>query len=236
MPVRIARKSRVPFLHDRIIEDEAMLLLDEWRRRGEPLLEPPVPIDEILEIHLQLEFLISDLQNELDHPDVLGAIWFGDRRIKVDQSLDPAISPNRLGRYRFTLAHEVGHWRLHRRFLMSDPAARSLFEINSKPAFVCRSSENPPEEIQANAFAAHLLMPRRMVLDAWSSWRGNDDPVVIATLPVNDYHGDRKANEEMAMDRFCRPLADQFGVSAQAMRIRLQALDLLVKELEPRLF
>jgi len=236
MKRRVAvRQYRVPFLPEKRIEDQAQLLLDEWAEAHE-VTEPPVPVDDILELHLELGFCLANLQAELGHPDVLGGIWFGDRMIKIDQSLDPSIQPRLLGRYRFTLAHEVGHWRLHRQHLMDDPSAKSLFEANCEPAFVQRSSANPPEEIQANAFAACVLMPRQMVFDEWAKWRGSHDQVAISSLPVGDYHADRQANEEMAMDQFCKPLSERFEVSAQAMRYRLQKLELLVKEVQPRLF
>jgi len=230
------RQYKVPFLPEKRIERDAQLLLDEWAEGHPAVAEPPVPIEDILELHLELTFLVVDLQADLGHPDVLGGIWFGDRTIKVDQSLDPSVTPKMLGRYRFTLAHEVGHWRLHRQHLMDDPSAKSLFDADCEPAFVQRSSANPPEEIQANMFASCILMPRDMVYEAWSQWRDSDMPVAIADLPVGDYHADRQANEEMAMDQFCRPLADRFEVSAQAMRYRLQNLGLLVKKNEPRLF
>ena len=237
MKRRVAvRQYKVPFLPEKRIEDQAQLLLDEWAESHSPVAEPPVPIDDILELHLELAFIVADLQTELGHRDVLGGIWFGDRMIKVDQSLDPSIRPKLLGRYRFTLAHEVGHWRLHRQHLMDDPSAKSLFEANCEPAFVQRSGANPPEEIQANAFAACVLMPRQLVYDAWSQWQGTDMPVAISELPVGNYHTERQANEEMAMDQFCKPLAERFEVSAQAMRYRLQKLELLVKEVQPRLF
>lgn len=237
MKRRVAvRQYRVPFLPEKRIEDQAQLLLDEWAEAHEATTEPPVPVDDILELHLELGFCLADLQAELGHPDVLGGIWFGDRMIKVDQSLDPSIQPRLLGRYRFTLAHEMGHWRLHRQHLMDDPSARSLFEANCEPAFVQRSSANPPEEIQANAFAACVLMPRQMIFDEWAKWRGSHDPVAISSLPVGDCHADRQANEEMTMDQFCKPLAERFEVSSQAMRYRLQKLELLVKEVQPRLF
>jgi hypothetical protein len=237
MKRRVAiRQYKVPFLHDKAIEEHAQLLLDEWGEAHPPIAEPPVPIDDILELHLGLTFVIDDLRADLGHPDVLGGIWFGDRLIKVDRSLDPKLSPKMLGRYRFTLAHEVGHWRLHRQHLMDDPSAKSLFEANCEPAFVCRSSANPPEEIQANAFAACVLMPRKMVFEAWEQWRNSDEPVAISDLPIGDYHADRQANEAMAMDLFCKPLAEQFEVSAEAMRYRLKKLELLVKERQARLF
>jgi Zn-dependent peptidase ImmA (M78 family) len=52
---------------------------------------------------------------------------------------------------------------------------------------VCRSSERKkPVEWQADTFAAHLLMPRRLVYAEWSRFReGNDRPVVIADLRTN---------------------------------------------------
>jgi len=222
-------KYKVPYLHEKVIEEHAQLLLDEWAQEHPAVTEPPVPIEEILECHLQLECSIADLQGELGHPDVLGGIWFGDRMIKVDQSLDPSSTPRMLGRYRFTLAHEVGHWRLHRKHLMDDPSALSLFEQNCGPAFVCRSSQNPPEEIQANMFSACVLMPRRLIFEAWERWRGDHDPASLVELGMSEH-------DEIAMDKFCRPFADKFEVSAQAMRYRLQGLELLVKEKEPRLF
>ena len=237
MKRRVAiRQYRVPFLPEKRIEDQAQLLLNEWSENHAAISEPPVPIEDILELHLELAFIVADLRTELGHPDVLGGIWFGDRMIKVDKSLDPSITPKLLGRYRFTISHEVGHWRLHRKHLMADPSAKSLFEANCEPAFVQRSSANPPEEIQANAFAACVLMPRQLIYDAWSQWRGSDMPVAISELPIGDYYADHKANEEMAMDRFCKPLAERFEVSAEAMRYRLQKLDLLVKKVQPRLF
>jgi hypothetical protein len=226
----------VPYLTDSRIEDEARLLLDEWAERKGEDITFPVPIEDIIELHLGLQFCIADLQSELGHPDVLGGIWFGDRKIKVDQSLDFSSNPNVRGRYFFTLAHEVGHWRLHRTVLADDPNAQKLFAESGEPAFVCRSTEKPREEHQADAFAGCVLMPRAMVYDAWQAWRGNDDPVRIGDLPTVDYHREREANENMAMEGFCKPLAQRFDVSAQAMRIRLQKLDLLVKEITPKLF
>ena len=48
-------------------------------------------------------------------PDILGAMFFDEDRIVIDESLDPEENPSKEGRYRFTLAHEGGgHWRLHR--------------------------------------------------------------------------------------------------------------------------
>lgn len=230
------QQHKVPFLPDKVIEEHAELLLAEWGESHAAVRQPPVPIEDILELHLGLTFEIGDLKASLGHPDVLGGIWFGDRLIKVDRSLDPALAPRMLGRYRFTLAHEVGHWRLHRQHRMDDPAARSLFESNCAPAFVCRSSISPREEVQANLFASCILMPRHLVIAAWMEWRKSHDPVVLSDLVVGDVHPDRAANEDKALDQFSKPLAERFQVSAQAMRIRLENLKLLLRKKEPSLF
>jgi hypothetical protein len=74
--------------------------------------------------------------------DILGAIFFDDRRVVIDEGLDPEENPTKEGRYRFTLAHEGGgHWRLHRHLFAKDSAPRPLFETPSLPSVICRSSQ-----------------------------------------------------------------------------------------------
>ena len=230
-----ARKERVPFLIDRVIEEHAQLLLDEWSAvHGE--IAPPIPLDDLVELHLGLTYEVDDLCGRFGSADVLGAIWFNENIIRVDSSLDPSEHPQMLGRFNFTLAHEVGHWRLHRKHLLDDPSEATLFEPNGEPAFVCRSSDKRREEWQADQFAGCLLAPRAMVRKAWATWQGSDDPVAITQLDVIDFLDNRQANERAAMEKFCKPLAARFDMSAQAMRIRLETFELLVKEIEPRLF
>lgn len=109
----------VPFLHERDIEAEAELLLAEYSERYQPILEPPVPIEDIVELHLELIFEFKDLYKELGSPGIHGAIWINEQRIAVDEELDPTQYPAKRGRYHFTLAHETGHWRLHRKYFMA---------------------------------------------------------------------------------------------------------------------
>jgi hypothetical protein len=94
-------------------------------------------------------------------PDVLGAIFFEQSAILIDDRLNPEVYPEQLGRYRFSLAHEVGHWRLHR-----EAMARRKLANASQPAFICRQSEavTVPVEWQAETFASYLLLPRDRVL------------------------------------------------------------------------
>ncbi|MCC7422906.1 MAG: ImmA/IrrE family metallo-endopeptidase [Planctomycetaceae bacterium] len=240
-----APKSDVPFLHAKQIEREADLLLEEYALKFPTMTAPPMPVDGIAELHLQLSLEYLDMKSLFPMADVHGAIWFQQARIGIDQSLDPDANPSRRGRYHFTLAHEVGHWRLHRQHFVSNPAQRTLFgDGTPHPDVVCRSSEvSQPVEWQANAFASCLLMPRKLVHSAWTEFRGADDsPVAITDLrklyaessAVEPWyrHGQLATDQEsqdLAMkEEFCRPLAQTFQVSPEAMRIRLEQLELLV--------
>lgn len=242
----------VPYLADKQIEREADLLLAEYCEEFEPISKPPVPIDEIADAHLQLKLEFRDLTPLFAFADVHGAIWFSEKRIGITPQLDPTTNPNRRGRYHFTLAHEVGHWRLHRSHYLGRRAERRLFADGMpEPDVVCRSSEKKKRvEWQANAFAACLLMPRKLIYAAWADFRGNDDPVLLGDLRDQFPHlvlagklsiGGTCAMSEEEIDNsvkeeFCRPFADTFQVSPEAMRYRLEDLKLIVKEKPAMLF
>ncbi|MDQ3776986.1 MAG: ImmA/IrrE family metallo-endopeptidase [Pseudomonadota bacterium] len=109
----------------------------------------------------------------------MAAIWPAKREIWIHQSLDPEEHPDLEGRYRFTLAHEAGHWRLHRLYLATDRAQASLFGGSLRPAVVCRSSRKKEcAEWQADFYASCLLMPRRLVADALKQEFGTQNPIV----------------------------------------------------------
>ncbi|HWX29235.1 MAG TPA: hypothetical protein VNZ53_17555, partial [Steroidobacteraceae bacterium] len=111
----------VPYLADELIEDDAALLLAEYAHARGIDIAPPIPIEDIVEKHLKLGIEFDDTHKLFGvprsglEPDILAAIFFDDRRIVIDESLDPEENPAKEGRYRFTLAHEGGgHRRLHR--------------------------------------------------------------------------------------------------------------------------
>jgi hypothetical protein len=99
------------------------LLLAEYEGTiGEPM-KLPVPVDDITTYHLALRLGFDDLHKTLNRPmlrgqpDILGAIWVDKELVLIDQHLNPKINPSMLGRYRFSVAHEIGHWRLHRSYM-----------------------------------------------------------------------------------------------------------------------
>ena len=101
---------------------------------------------------------------------------------------------------------------------------------------MCRAGEKKiPVEWQADTFASYLLMPKTLVVAAWQEWRGNLDPVILADLPPVAV-SDGRDPADATLDRFSKPLAERFEVSAEAMRIRLEKLGLLMRERPNTLF
>ncbi|MCW2892956.1 MAG: hypothetical protein JWO75_2445 [Actinomycetia bacterium] len=227
----------VPYLTKSQIRREAAVLLSEYGAQHVPVTRPPVPVDDILEIHQRLTFKIMDLTALFGHGDVLGAIWMKERTVAVDRSLDPALHPHCLGRFRFTVAHEVAHWRLHRRQFTDDASQGAMFAPEAPPAYICRSSASKePVEWQADYFAGQLLMPSNLLRATWEAWRGNLNPVDVEEVRCGA-GGPQSADAAATLfERFVRPLAGTFEVSAAAMRIRLEELGLLVGDKTELLF
>jgi Zn-dependent peptidase ImmA (M78 family) len=105
-------------------------------------------------------------------------------------------SRNSRKRQRFTIAHELGHWRLLHdgRPLIVDHTIR----INKRDEV--SSAATDYEEIQANAFAAALLMPEEMVRAAVA----REVSIGIDSKEI-----------------LIQTLADEFDVSGEAMGFRL---------------
>lgn len=227
----------VKFMPDVHIERAADDLLAGYGLKFGEVLKPPVPVDQILESHLGLSLDFDDMLKRVEQPGVLGAIWVAEKQVVIDLSLDPAENPRQEGRYRFTVAHETGHWVLHRSQLLEHRAA-PLFNGNPAPSIVCRDSgKKPPIEIQADKFAGFLLMPAAMVRRQWVEATGGSEPFVVE----DEIKGlaERLALEEGAVPtvRISKHMADVFHVSGQAMQIRLIALGLiLTKKPPPSLF
>jgi Zn-dependent peptidase ImmA (M78 family) len=174
-------------------------------------------------------------------PDILGAMFFTQKRIVIDESLDPDANPAKEGRYRYTAAHEVGHWRLHRHLFNEHPAQTSFLNENSPPSVICRTSQTKARiELQADLYASCVLMPRKLVFTAWDEAFPDrkqrvlqpvepiDHPFVEITRFESRIPGAAfTEGEDQALERFAKPIAEKFLVSPIAMRIRLEKLGLL---------
>ena len=243
----------VPYLSEEQIERDAAGLLAEYEQARGVVIAPPIPIEDIVERHLKLGIEFDDTHRRFGvprpgpglNPDILGAIFFDDARIVIDESLDPEEHPTMEGRYRFTLGHEGGgHWRLHRHLYSTSAAQALLFDVPAAPSVVCRSSQAKERaEWQADFYASCLLMPRKLVFAAWHEmFPDRKQRVLQPRTPINHSFveiprakcqiGDFDCFEtdDDALDRVARPLARRFLVSPIAMRIRLEKLGLLLRQ------
>jgi Zn-dependent peptidase ImmA (M78 family) len=248
----------VPYLSDDAIERDAAALLAEYAQARGVTIAPPIPIEDIVEKHLKLGIEFDDTHKLFGIPrdpegdaDILGAIFFDERRIVIDESLDPEENPAKEGRYRFTLAHEGGgHWRLHRHLFAKEPAHAALFDGLAAPSVVCRSSEaKKPVEWQANFYASCLLMPRKLIFETWRERFGTIAPFIFEINKFNPAFAPRRSNwihisnafetecdahkkpdYQIAFNMIAREFAQVFCVSTEAMRIRLEKLGLLLRE------
>lgn len=108
---------------------------------------PPIPVKEIAEEH-GVEVVLADFQDSRD--EVSGICDFEKKKILVNFADIPA-------RRRFTIAHELGHWMLHRGIYHANPE-----EYRFLPRFQWTDDAGPLEQ-EANRFAAHLLVPDRLL-------------------------------------------------------------------------
>ena len=158
----------------------------------------PIDVTFVAEEHEGLDVQeLADLRTLPEAPELpsgaqlSGLLLPTRKRIWVD-AVEAARS---VGRRRFTIAHELGHWRLH----AADSHAHARFcrseEVGASRAQLETASRL---EREANRFAAALLMPEPLV------------------------------REEATLARLSVPLlARRFGVSASAMQVRLETLNLL---------
>lgn len=222
---------KVPFLEARAIESAATELLRRYATwKGTPP-RPPIPIDDIVEGLLNLSLGVADLRGRLGN-DVLGATWLDEGHVVIDSSLE-----GNLGRFEFTLAHETGHWQLHRPIIEMEKVTVPLFarELDAKatPAIVCRTSKRRDSaEWQADTFAACLLMPASDVRATVKAAFGDE-------LPTREgIEARRKSGQP---DPWLRGVSDHVidtgnfeNVSNEAMRYRLLDLKLVVDASNPQ--
>jgi hypothetical protein len=230
----------VSYVSDEAIEKDAQALLAEYADARGTTIQAPIGIDgiEFDDMHRLFGVPRSDISSD---PDILGAIFFEQKRIVIDESLDPAANPAKEGRYLYTAAHEVGHWRLHRGLFGNDPAQTSLLDANTPPSVICRTSQAKTRiELQSDLYASCVLMPRKLVFAAWDEAFPDrkqrvlqpsepiDHPFVeIARFESRILGAAFAESDDQALDSFAKPFAEKFLVSPIAMRIRLEKLGLL---------
>lgn len=117
-------------------------------------ITPPIPVEDIAEHYLGYSIEITN-EGVFADPEMLGGIDFDAKVIFTNVSVE-----DHDGRYSFTVAHELGHHVLHREAYLQQ-------ENVEDAEILCRdASEKPQIEIEADRFAAALLMPSEMIRSA----------------------------------------------------------------------
>jgi Zn-dependent peptidase ImmA (M78 family) len=149
----------------------------------------PVPVEDIARsLGTQLVFDSFD-------SDLSGILYRGKGAVIIGVN-----STHSAKRQRFTIAHELGHLRLHEKQVMFvDKAVR----VDRRD--ITASAGVDEREIDANGFGAALLMPRKMLISEIESL--TDSP-----------------QSSLDAESLIELLAERFDVSQQAMKYRLANL------------
>ena len=136
--------------------EQIRALADGFLRKYNPKKHTPVPIDEIVEFQFGIDIIpIPGLHESFE---IDGFTSSDLQEITVDQY----VYEHRQGRYRFTLAHEIGHIVLHSHIYK----ARKFRTTREWKAFVKSIPEETHSwlEYQAYSFAGLILVPHDPLL------------------------------------------------------------------------
>ncbi len=158
-------------------------LLDEHR-----IEKPPVPVGALAR-SVGARIRYSPFEGEIS-----GMVFRDEDRIII--GVNSLHHPNR---QRFTIAHEIGHVLLHKG---SQVHVDRIFLVNLRDDVSSQAVD--PEEIEANKFAAELLMPEHML--------------------IRDLKGQEIDFEN---EEDLRHLSAKYRVSRQALTFRLMNLGLI---------
>lgn len=172
-------------------------LVDEILREYNPEGLVPFPFERLAQGKGDIDLLYSGTMPG----DVSGAVFLDNKRFTILINADkPTV------RQYFTIAHELGHYFLHRQWLIDNSTSGFVdyAEALEGQGMLLRPDDptamqqiDMQQEREANTFAAELLMPEHDVQDFWKLTHD-----IVAC-------------------------ADAFQVSKSAMAIRLEKLGLL---------
>ena len=160
-----------------------------------------VDIDALIEFDFNLEIDWKDIDYLAPGELVLAAIFPKHKRICMNET-QKALFLEKMGTMNFSKAHELGHWVLH----VTEQVEYAQLSFTESDTYFCRStSKKPPQEFQADMFAASILMPKNIIAGV-----------------VNEL----KKQGSVAWPELYK-LKDDFEVSISALTTRIQELKLL---------
>jgi hypothetical protein len=200
------RRVKVPYLSDTIIKKQADLFRKtHWNN------SIPINIEEIIGLKLKIDVVPSPGLQKLCCTDALvSSNW---KLIYVDNDL--YCDDRYQNRLRFSFAHEIGHFVLHKHIY-------SLLRPDSISDFYKLYDQIPQNqysylEIQAQKFANYLLIPRdKLVLEK---------EIILRAKEIVHYLKNASRDNKVLNSYLAVPLSEKFGVSETPMQIALNDID-----------
>lgn len=195
----------VPFIHVNEIEQHVTLVLDKY-------WDNKLPIDielicEKMDINLiPIPGLKSLSSTDGFLPRSLNEIYWDPNVVEV--------------RVRFTVAHELGHFILHKN-LISDLNFSSIEEWKDFCSNI-HSLERNKAESQANIFAAKILVPKDLLVQEIINMK-SEISTALKALHNND--------SELLLEYVCIPIAKIFKVSEETIKYRILNEEIDIKKL-----
>lgn len=177
---------------------------DKFLQEHHPSGNIPVPIEEIVEFNFNINIVpVLGLQREFE---VEGFTAGGLKNIYVDEY----IYTDRITRYRFTLAHEIGHIVLHHHLY----SAHKFKSIHGWKEFINSMTEEEHSwlEYQGYAFAGLILVPKKSLVKYTNEW----------TKKIKDKGISMEKNWDFAWDLITEHIAKAFLVSPDVIEKRLE--------------
>jgi len=200
------RNISIPFIKNSSIENSA----DDFRNKywNEII---PIDIERIIDVKIGIDIIPSPgLQLLCDVDALIYSDW---KSIIVDHT--KYFDDRYQNRLRFSYAHEIGHFILHREIHKS-------LKIKNIKDFQKFIKEIPPLqygylETQANKFANYLLIPRKRL--------ATEREKEIKKKEINSFINSGKLDKKTINSYLAIPLSKTFGVSEDAMEIALNEID-----------
>lgn len=191
---------KIPFLKNSILAENAEKFKEKFWDSS-----IPVDVEYIIDVKLKIDVIPSPgLYTQCNIDALIASSW---QAIYIDK--DKYLDERYQNRLRFSLAHEIGHFVLHKKIYGN-------FRIHSPRNFYDFLNEIPQEqysylETQANKFANYLLLPREKLIIEKNS--------ILKRLITQA--GIKTIDQKTLNSYLANPIAKIFGVSEQTAEIAL---------------
>ncbi|MDR1680073.1 MAG: ImmA/IrrE family metallo-endopeptidase [Prevotellaceae bacterium] len=202
---------KIDYLSNENIEDKIFSLFEGKNINSSDYF---MSTDDLIDFATNNQNLKLDFNSNLK--DELGFCDFQNKQIGITNDLEYN-SP----RWRFTLAHEIGHWALHY-YLFENYGV--LVANDDKHTIEINENSIKRLEIQANMFASRLLVPTNPL---WTIYNQLHKKEIGRRFPI--LYVDNQPINQKNFHIITQKLGERFGVSKKVIENRLLELKVLQK-------